>query len=191
LRRGYEKHGDTYLLAGINTPFLRTTNAELIAQITTRKTDFPKPVDLYGLLNTFGKSILSVEGQEWRRHKKIVGSSFSEKSNRLVFEESLRQSEGMIDLWAKQKGNNIRDMRIEDTTHDTSTLSLHVICAAGFGVPQVWSKEEEEKAGADNWGFVNSRMGVKHTLSFKDSLPALLNALLVRILPPLSNLLEQ
>ena len=126
-----EKYGDTYMFVGANGTFLRTSNAEVIGQIVQRKTDFLKPIEGYKVVDIFGRSIISQEGAEWRRHRKVVGPSFSEKSNKLVFEESLRQAQSMMDSWS------YNDMKVDDAAHDTATLSLHVICAAGFGVPQV------------------------------------------------------
>jgi cytochrome P450 len=84
-------------------------------------------------MDIFGRSILTSEGLEWKRHKRVVGPSFSEKSNRLVFEESLRQVEGMLDVWVSRGSNTKQEMRIERLAVDTATLSFHVICAAGFG----------------------------------------------------------
>lgn len=148
-------------------------------QIASRRTDFTKPTEGYDLVDIFGKSILTQEGQEWRRHRKIVGPSFSEKSNRLVFEESLRQTEGMIGLWATQETNTKGELRVVNTPEDAATLSLHVICAAGFGVPQVWPNQVEE--GLEEKGlqaFSKFKLTGGHTLSFKDALISLLKHIL-------------
>ncbi len=61
--------------------YLKTASAEVASQITTRKVDFLKPVANYKIVDLFGRSILTPEGSEWKRHKKIVGPSFSERSN--------------------------------------------------------------------------------------------------------------
>jgi len=99
-RESSVSYGETYLLVGLNGTFLRTSNAELIGQIVARKFDFPKPVEGYRIMDIFGKSILTAEeGNEWRRHRKVVGPSFSEKSNKLVFKESLQQATRMMDMW--------------------------------------------------------------------------------------------
>lgn len=91
LRSSYDLHGDTYVFATPNLNLLRTTNAELIAQFTTRKNDFVKPVKNYKVLEFFGKNIVTLEGEEWRRHKRVVAKSFGEKSIKLVWGESVRQ----------------------------------------------------------------------------------------------------
>ncbi len=159
--------------------YLKTSNAELVSQITARRVDFTKPTEGYGLVDIFGKSILTQEGQEWRRHRKIVGPSFSEKSNRLVFEESLRQAEGMMNLWATQGTNTKAELRVVHTSEDAATLSLHVICAAGFGVPQVWPNETEEHLEEKGLqAFSKFQLTGGHTLSFRDALIQLLKHIL-------------
>lgn len=174
-----ERLGDTFILVNPLKLYLKTTNAELITQFASRRTDFTKPTEGYALVDIFGKSILTQDGQEWRRHKKIVGPSFSEKSNRLVFEESLRQTEGMVNLWATQGKNTKVELRVVNTAEDAATLSLHVICAAGFGVPQVWPNETEENLEEKGLqAFSEFKLTGGHTLSFKDALLSLLKHLL-------------
>jgi len=165
--------------------YLKTSSAELGTQITTRKTDFTKPVEGYKIVDLFGRSMLTQEGQEWRRHRKIVGPSFGEKSNRLVFEESLRQTEGMLNLWASQGTNTRAELRVENASKDAATLSLHVICAAGFGVPQLWPNEGEEKlVGKGVRGFSGLTLTGNHTLSFKGALMGVLEKLFFFVVFP-------
>ncbi|KAF5873351.1 putative cytochrome p450 monooxygenase protein [Botrytis fragariae] len=193
LRSSYDLHGDTYIFATSNLNLLRTTNAELIAQFTIRKTDFVKPVKNYKVLEFFGKNILTIEGAEWRRHKKVVGKSFGEKSIKLVWAESIRQAEGMIRIWGRrgrssEKGDE--ELRVEDAGSDTAILSLHVICAVGFGVPQLWEGEEEEDVGNGDLKIEGEEMpnlGLskpvgEHSLGFKDCISMVLSSLLLILL---------
>ncbi|KAG0652326.1 Cytochrome P450 [Hyphodiscus hymeniophilus] len=178
-RLANEKYGDVYMLVGLNGAFLRAANAELIGQIVQRKTDFMKPVEGYKVVDIFGRSIISLEGSEYRRHRRIVAPSFSEKSNKLVFEESLRQAESMMGLWSRQGKNTEKDMRVANTAIDAAILSLHVICAAGFGVPQVWPGESEDKLhGTIVPGFNTAQLSGGHTLPFKESLGFLMKNIL-------------
>jgi cytochrome P450 len=157
---------------------IKTSNAELSSQVTTRKNDFLKPVDRYKIINIFGRSIVTVEGQDWRRHRKVVGPSFSEKSNKLVFEESLRQAMGMMEYWAKQDADTDRDIRVRNTAVDAAVLSLHVICAAGFGLPQLWPGERKEKLEDRQFpGLSTLDLSGEHSMTFKQSMHQLLQGI--------------
>ncbi|KAF7852434.1 hypothetical protein EAF04_010974 [Stromatinia cepivora] len=200
LRSSYDIHGDTYIFAASNLNLLRTTNAELIAQFTARKNDFVKPVKNYKVLEVFGSNIVTTEGEEWRRHKRIVGKSFGEKSMGLVWEESIKQADGMVGVWRRRneeggKGGNVNEdmgLKVEDAGSDTAILSLHVICVAGFGVPQLWEGEENEEVGngdrkiegggAPNLG-LNKPVG-DHTMGFKDCINLVLSSLILIVLWP-------
>ncbi|KAA8576990.1 hypothetical protein EYC84_007014 [Monilinia fructicola] len=180
---------------------LRSTY-EIHAQFTARKNDFVKPVKNYRVMDVFGRNILTTEGEEWRRHKRIVGKSFGERSMGLVWEESLRQAEGMVGVWGRRmrkirneggrKSLEDEELRVDDAGSDTAILSLHVICAAGFGVPQLWEGQENEEVGkgtgreegngAPDLG-LNRPIG-NHTLGFKDCLNFVLSGLLLIFLWP-------
>jgi hypothetical protein len=41
-------------------------------------------------MDIFGRSMLTQEGSDRKSHRRIIWPSFSEKSNKLVFEEGLR-----------------------------------------------------------------------------------------------------
>lgn len=174
-----ELKSDTFFLASTGHNYLSTTDASLITQITSRRTDFEKPVEAYTVIDMYGPSILTLDGPEWKRHRKIAAPAFSEKSNALVWEESLRQVEGLLDTWAKRDNNDLHEMRVDDTADDTALLTLHVISGAGFGVPQVWAGQDEAVLGKRTLpGFNTRQLSGGHTMSFVDALNTMLNSVL-------------
>lgn len=196
-RREHSRYGDTFLVVSPIGFYLKTSSAELSAQMISRREDFQKPIKRYKVIDMFGKSIISTEGQEWRRHRKIVGPSFSEKSNRLVFEESLRQVEGILQTWSSasfpspptndQAGTNrtnvVRtntraDFTVENAAPETAILSFNVICAAGFGVPQLWPGESENKLEERGVpGFSTKDLTGSHTVPFGQSITNMLHGI--------------
>lgn len=182
-----EELGEVYLIVSPSQIFMSCSNAEANVQLTTRKRDFVKPVELYAIVDIYGPSILTTEGEEWKRHRKVVAPAFSEKSNSLVWKESLRQGLEMAKVWSKLEGNNSRVMKVEDTAPYTATLALHVISAAGFGVRQLWAGEDEKKLGSSAIpGFNTSRLTGNHTLTFKESLKTLLGSIIWLAIFPVS-----
>lgn len=123
--------------------------------------------------------MLSQEGHEWKRHRRIVAPSFSEKSNRMVFEESVKQAEGMMAFWKGKGNNDTQVMRVDNAAEDAATLSLHVISAAGFGVPQSWPNQKRKALGSKELpGFSNEDLTGSHQMSFKSGLVQLLKQLM-------------
>jgi cytochrome P450 len=178
LRYAEELYGDTYLLVSPFLCYLKTSDASLIRQITIRRDDFVKPVATYKVIDILGGNIVTAEGEDWKRQKKIVGPSFSERSNRLVWEESLRQTKGLLGMWKRKDGVSERGdggFRVEDPRKGCALLSLHVICAAGFGVPQLWPGQNKDLLEGNGVpGFSGDELREGHTLSMKDALTGLL-----------------
>lgn len=169
----YEKLGcDMFIVVSPGKNLLAVADADAVNQITTRRTDFPKPIDLYGSLDVFGKNVVSTEGAIWRHHRKITSPPFTERNNRVVWEESLRQAKSMMAGWMKP------DDEVSKPLHDVSDqmmrLSLHVISLAGFGVRLTWPHEDEGP----------QKPPPGHSLTFKDALTLLLDNLLVVLVFP-------
>lgn len=147
-----------------------------MSQIVTRRNDFPKPIEIYGSVDLFGKNVVSTEGSVWRHHRKITAPPFTEKNNHLVWQESLHQAQSMMASLVGKKSENKGS--VSNIAAATMRLSLHVISRAGFGVRLLWPHEEVEEKG---------RAGVLpegHTMTYKDALSTLLeNIIAVMLLP--------
>lgn len=147
-------------------------DAEACSQITTRRVDFPKPIDIYRSLDVFGKNVVSTEGAVWRHHRKITSPPFTERNNRVVWQESLHQAKMMMSGWLNPEDEVSKP--IDDVSDQAMRLSLHVISRAGFDVRLTWPHEE---------GSIQD-IPEGHTLSYKDALTTLLDNLLVLLIFP-------
>ena len=174
-----ETFGEIFVIASPGQMYMNISNPRAIIKMTTRRNDFLKPVEIYGIVDIFGSSILSSEDDNWKRHRKIVAPAFSEKSNALVWKESLKQATGMLKFWSKLEGNCPGYMKVKDTAPDTALMTLHVISGAGFGVRQVWEDEDEEQLGVETIpGFNTTKLKGNHSLTFKHSLNTLLHGMI-------------
>jgi hypothetical protein len=177
--------GEVYLIVSPGQVFMSCCNAEATMQMVMRRNDFVKPVEIYGIVDIFGSSILSLEGPEWKRHRKIVAPAFSERSNARVWEESLRQAAGLLKFWSDLEGNAPGDIKVKDTARETALMTLHVISGIGFGVMQNWPGEDEHQQGAKAIpGFNTANLGENHKLAFKDSLNTLVHGMIWMALVP-------
>lgn len=160
-------------------------------QIATRYGDFEKPIETYAVMDMYGSSILTTEGQNWKRHKRIVRPAFNEKSNTMVWEESLRQAEGMLHSWARLPGNTSKEMKVGDTAKHMLKAALNVISGAGFGVRQLWEDQDECMLGKHVVsGFNTQKLLGKHQMSFLSALESMSHSVIWMALFPLSVLSE-
>jgi cytochrome P450 len=169
----YSKYGDTFLTVSPTRNIFWTASPETIHRITQVRDAFPKPLEAYRLLDLFGRSVVTVEGIEWRKHRKVTAPSFNEKNNALVFKESIAQAQGMLRKWISDGGKGSGTL-VEIPT-DTMRLALHIISMIGFGVHLLWPGEElSEKERASGFHYASQEIPEGHTLSFERSISSLL-----------------
>lgn len=185
---------DTFLVVTPTKISLMTADANVVNQITSRRNDFPKPIAIYEGIDIYGKNVVTTEGSTWRRHRKSTIPPFGEKNNKLVWSETIFQTEEMIHHWQTQAQKKIGSEVTEQSAkglsatvtqlaHDTMRLSLYVISKAGFDVRCDWperSSPEQPQDGTISSSFVPK--GFK--LSYTDSLESVLHRLLILIIFP-------
>jgi hypothetical protein len=98
-------------------------------QIATQHSAFPKPLALYKLLSIFGSNILATEGEEWRRHRKIVARCFGETNHRLVWEETIKIVLDLFTHWDRQ--GNGGEIKVPSVREITREIAIMVIGIAG------------------------------------------------------------
>ncbi|KAI9648080.1 hypothetical protein NHQ30_002709 [Ciborinia camelliae] len=181
-----ELHGEAFFIISPGQIYLYVSNADAINQITTRRNQFSKALEIYEIINIFGKSILTTEKEEWKRHKKVVAPAFSEKNNVLVWRETIKQTNGMLKFWSRTKGSDDENLKVENTAPDTAVLTLHIISVAAYGMSQSWEGDDEEQLGDDLvHGFSTARLEGNHELMFKNALSVFLHGIIWAALAPM------
>lgn len=175
---------DTFLVVSPLGLILNVADPDVITQITTRRNDFPKPTRMYKTLDVYGKNVVSHEGVEWRRHRKITSPPFTEKNNHLVWAESLYQAQNMLMSWVGKEGKGDSGT-VESVPKDAMRLSLHVISRAGFDVRCLWPGVDDTDEKAIAQGAMTSNIIPEgHTMSYVETMEMLLHRLIVVILFP-------
>ena len=183
----YEKLGmDVFIVAFPSGFHVFVADADAITQITARRNDFPKPLEMYGSLNIYGMNLVSTEGSDWRMHRKLVAPSFGDKNNELVFHETLHHAKSMLGLWAGTDGNG--NQTVADPSVAAMNFALYVISSAGFDVRVVWPHEEgkqlTDRKDGEKSIFVGSEAPPGHTMNYREALSQLLhNIMWTQVIP--------
>ncbi|KAL9582543.1 MAG: hypothetical protein Q9212_003238 [Teloschistes hypoglaucus] len=175
----FAKYGDSFLVVSPWGLYLANASPSVIHQIATRRTDWVKPIEHYGVIEQFGANVVTTEGSTWRDHRKITSGSFNEKSNAVVWKESIRQAQEMIKMWVRREGKGEDGaMWVKDVYPDAATTSMHIISRSGFGVKLLWPGEEsegEDKAEAGGYErFSSHEPKGEYTMTFKESMHTIL-----------------
>ncbi|OJT02987.1 Cytochrome P450 4X1 [Trametes pubescens] len=127
---------------------------------------FPKPLGPYKVLLTFGPNLVASEGDEWKRQRKLVAPAFSEKNNKLVWDETVRIIYDLFDnVWGTQD-----TVIVDNITDLTVPITLLVIGVAGFGRRITWNEDAVAPEG--------------HNITFKDALNVVSRNLFLQVLFP-------
>jgi cytochrome P450 len=121
------KVGHAFTLVSPKRIRVFVADAQAVDVLTHRRRDFLKAVQFYKPLELFGRNVITTEGEDWVRHRRITTPPFNEKVSRLVWEEARKQTEDMVQLWSENQDGII------DLVKDTMLLALHVLTGAGFG----------------------------------------------------------
>lgn len=151
----YAKHGRDIISWVGMIPTLKCHIYVADALAVKEVSRLPKNLEVYTTLQYFGSNLFAANGDEWRRQRKIVAPSFNEKNNKLIWNESIRLSFEIFDVWGKDSATAFVNDSVSELT---LPLALAIISSAGFGQPSSWytSTEPEIPRG--------------HTLSFKTAL---------------------
>ena len=161
---------DTFIIVSPTGNILWTCDPEAVLQLTTHRLSFPKPANMLGMLNIYGPTITATEGEESRLYRRITAPSFNEETHRLVWLESLQQTEAMLNTWSKRKEP------IDALNKDTASLTLHVISCVCFARKIKWIGDQN----------LQDEVPQGHTLTYRDAIGSLLdNFGTIFVTPPL------
>ncbi|KAI0346597.1 cytochrome P450 [Trametopsis cervina] len=120
-------------------------DADVIREVSAARNRYPKPIEMYGVLAFYGPNIVVSEAEEWKRYRKIANPGFSERNNRLVWEETQRT---VLELFNEEwRGQDV--VVDEDVLLTTVSIALFIISCAGFGQRISWKEEGLHSAGSE------------------------------------------
>ncbi|GJJ15066.1 hypothetical protein Clacol_009341 [Clathrus columnatus] len=126
-----------------------------IKEIVSNRAVFPKNTPNYQLLNHFGTNLLTTEGEEWKRQRKLASPAFSEKNKQLVWDETIHVIQDMFDNWGPEN----KEISVDHCLDITIPL-----CKTGFGRRISWSDDKNIPSG--------------HHISFQTALRIVANSII-------------
>ncbi|KAF2851336.1 cytochrome P450, partial [Plenodomus tracheiphilus IPT5] len=158
------KFGNAWALVTPGEIWLNVVDPGAIVDIFQRRTQFLRPVELYQLLNVFGRNASTVSAVEWKQHRKIISAPFNELANNIAWTESLNQVREMLTGWIQEGTNGSLGIH-----RDTRSATLNVLAATGFN---------------QSYKFHETSVSEKHEESYRAALFTLMdNSLFMQLVP--------
>lgn len=150
----HQELGSAFMLVSPGGNWLCVSDPAVFTDVIHRRSEFRRNMDQFTVLNVYGKNLSTTDDEEWQKHRKVTAITFTDKNNELVWQESLKQTEGMLNYWLQsQPVNTISD--------DTKVFTLNVLAAALFNKSYAFqgianSKAHDNDAANDSYLYRDS-----------------------------------
>jgi cytochrome P450 len=122
---------------------ISTCDPELAWEIARRPRDFQQPSNTALIMGQFGRNVLTDNGEKWAKQRKVVAGVINERISKTVFNESIRQTEGLLgEVYEKADGGVSDSNRLFDMM---KKITIHVLSGAGMGASVAWDGNDGEK----------------------------------------------
>lgn len=129
LRPHLKTPGDLFVLVTPNENEIVFTDPTAGMELESKYKTWMKPQHHYHIFNIFGRNLLTVNGDEWQRHRKISSPAFfRDATHELVWNESRRQASQMFATAARRGVNSM-----ETVKDDGIIFAMHVLADSVFG----------------------------------------------------------
>lgn len=155
----HDELGDLFSIVSSGSIEVVVADPTAAHDIFTRRKDFVKPSVIYDQLNVFGPSLITVEGDDWQRHRRLTAPSFNEKASSVVWAEALRQAHDMLKSWTLCGVHGTFD-----TVKDTETMTLHVLTHAASGVRYSFDQGVQQLPNGHNMSYKESLSVCLHNI---------------------------
>lgn len=147
---------------------LWTSDDTIIRDLFTQHPQVDAPVEFLKFWDVWGPTVASVQGNEWKAHRRAVTAGFGPTMNRTVWEETQHQTETLATHWIQNHGAVVPVVR-----YWASRLALYIISSGFFGMRIEWG---------DGGGTQSLPPG--HQISLDTALPKFLECLSIFFMVP-------
>ncbi|KAF2227488.1 cytochrome P450 [Elsinoe ampelina] len=165
----FEKKTKSYLLVTAGENELWTSDPEVVLDVLKRPKDFSQQDVSNLILGYMGPSLITSDGEVWAKQRKIIASIVNERVSKLVFEESGRQADFLVD--------ELRTVNSEDrdatmpSMDGLKKIAINVLSRAGYGIPKSWEDGDVPSDSVSRGG--------KYHLDFMSSVKYMIDYLVV------------
>jgi len=106
--------------------------------VLSERKNYPMDEISMKFLSVVGPNILSSEGEDWQRQRRLIAPMLNERIMEKVWSESQRQAEDMLTSFLRDGGTTT------GTVEGLKRIAFNVLQYVGYGMPQRWSENVRE-----------------------------------------------
>ncbi|KAK9783897.1 putative Cytochrome P450 [Seiridium cardinale] len=144
----------SYVLVGLRSLEFWTADPEAADEVLHRVRDFEVPRALGFALGQYGPNVLTANGDQWVRHRRIITSVMDERLFRNVFEESQQQTLDLLDeVHHSSEISHLKETVISVETVELfdkmKRITIHVLLRSVMGVEVPWKGSDNDVTESD------------------------------------------
>ncbi|XP_010254323.1 PREDICTED: cytochrome P450 734A1-like [Nelumbo nucifera] len=125
-------YGATFLVWFGPTPRLTVTDPDLIREIFAQRSEFYEKNDSHPLVRQLeGEGLLTLKGQKWAHHRKIISPTFHMENLKLLIPVMGKSVVEMSEKWSEMSNSGEVEIEVSDWFQ---TLTEDVITRTAFGI---------------------------------------------------------
>ena len=144
----YEMHarfGKAFVLVGPANNTVYVADPEMAHTVLARRKDFGRVKLAAEMMAKFGTNVISSDGDEWQRHRRITAPVFNERIMDAVWTESAAQARDMLREFTHDSSLAEDGKQASSTTgtfEGMKRLTINVITSIIFGARSPWSSSK-------------------------------------------------
>ncbi|KAJ5357285.1 hypothetical protein N7541_004443 [Penicillium brevicompactum] len=136
----HDKLGKTFVLVTPDECALWVADHELGNVILQRRKYFEQPPITTKIVGLLGPSVLTTNGEDWQRQRRIVAPNLNESISETVWDESCLQAKAMLQYMVQNPG--------DQTLNGLRVIAKNVIGKAGYDANMPWTTTEHHTPGS-------------------------------------------
>ncbi|KLO18993.1 cytochrome P450 [Schizopora paradoxa] len=125
----------------LGPPMVYTRSAEAIKQILSGSSSFHKTAETTAPIRLWGNSVFAADHDDYKRHRRIVGPSFTSNTYPPLWRESASLYNEMVESEGWPDSKVTSEIHIPSASRLASKFTMAIIARCAFGQPIAWQRD--------------------------------------------------
>ncbi|CAN8106460.1 unnamed protein product [Discula destructiva] len=135
----------SFSLVGPSEFVVWTVDPQAVHEIAARHDDFETIPGLKLILGKYGPNVMTVNGERWTTHRKLVATVLTDRISRTVFEESCKQAADILAAFVPSSVGEATTTKLLLVFEKLTSLTLGVLVSSCLGDKFPWSLENDDE----------------------------------------------
>ncbi|KAK3321511.1 cytochrome P450 [Cercophora scortea] len=133
----HEKYGRVFILVNPARNEMWCADPDTAQLILARRREFPQLDMATTIMSTFGKNVITANGEDWGRQRRIVVPNLNERISEAVWTETSHQANKMVEYMLQRPDNGEAE-----SVSSLRAIAINVLSLVGYGQPKPFKPQK-------------------------------------------------